>query len=220
MRQESEPGLFITFEGVDGAGKSLHLGLILDYLRQNAAAEVVATREPGGTGISEKIRDIILDKENVRMTAMTEALLYAAARAQHVQEVILPAIRNGKIVLCDRFLDSSIAYQSAARGISAETVLAVNQHALEGLSPDLTFLLDLSPEQALARKKKAKEPDRLESEELDFYRRVREGYLALAMSEPNRFVVLDTSGEPGDTGKIQAAHECIKKKILDLIKTD
>ena len=178
-------GKFITVEGTDGSGKSTQLKLLMDYLGTKNC-DVVFTREPGGTEISEKIRAIILDINNKEMTDMTEALLYAAARAQHVQQKIIPAINEGKIVICDRFVDSSVAYQGAARGLGADNIMQINSFALNGIMPDLTLFFDLPPEKGILRKKNEKELDRLESEKLDFHVNVYEGYKKLCSQYPDR----------------------------------
>ncbi|MBO8433846.1 MAG: dTMP kinase, partial [Tyzzerella sp.] len=135
-------GLFITIEGTDGAGKSTQIELLKKYL-EDRGKDVLVTREPGGTPISEKIRDIILDRENSEMSSITEALLYASSRAQHVSEKIKPALAEGKIVICDRFVDSSIAYQSVARGLSTKLIEDINKYAVDGLTPDITLYLSL-----------------------------------------------------------------------------
>lgn len=178
-------GKFITVEGTDGSGKSTQLKLLMDYLGTKNC-DVVFTREPGGTEISEKIRDVILDINNKEMTDMTEALLYAAARAQHVQQKIIPAINEGKVVICDRFVDSSIAYQGAARGLGTDNIMQINSFALNGIMPDLTLFFDLPPEKGILRKKNEKELDRLESEKLDFHVNVYEGYKKLCSQYPDR----------------------------------
>ena len=154
-------GKFITIEGTDGSGKSTQIELLMDYLRKKGA-DVIFTREPGGTQISEKIREIILDVDNSEMTGITEALLYAAARSQHVEEKIIPALEAGKIIICDRFVDSSIAYQGAARGLGAEKIMGINEAALHGIMPDMTLFFDLSPEKGILRKKNERALDRLE----------------------------------------------------------
>lgn len=182
-------GKFITVEGTDGSGKSTQLKLLMDYLGTKDC-DVVFTREPGGTEISEKIRDIILDINNKEMTDMTEALLYAAARAQHVQQKIIPAINEGKVVICDRFVDSSIAYQGAARGLGTDNIMQINSFALNGIMPDLTLFFDLPPEKGILRKKNEKELDRLESEKLDFHVNVYEGYKKLCSQYPDRIKVI------------------------------
>lgn len=182
-------GKFITVEGTDGSGKSTQLKLLMDYLGTKDC-DVVFTREPGGTEISEKIRDVILDINNKEMTDMTEALLYAAARAQHVQQKIIPAINEGKVVICDRFVDSSIAYQGAARGLGTDNIMQINSFALNGIMPDLTLFFDLPPEKGILRKKNEKELDRLESEKLDFHVNVYEGYKKLCSQYPDRIKVI------------------------------
>ncbi len=182
-------GIFISFEGPDGCGKSTQIGLLGEYLREQGL-DVVRVREPGGTPISEKIREIILDKKNSEMSARAEALLYAASRAQLTAEVIEPALKAGSMVLSDRFMDSSIAYQGFGRGLG-EGVRLINEFAVGELQPDLTFLLDLSPEKGRARLLKDGEPDRLESEAMSFHRAVYEGYLELSRIYADRYVVVD-----------------------------
>lgn len=184
-------GRLITIEGDDGAGKSTQLEFIRNYFEQRNE-HIIVTREPGGTPISEKIRAIILDRHNQEMSPITEMLLYAASRNQHVQQLIGPAISRGKIVVCDRFADSSIAYQGYARGLG-EMVSVVNSYAIGRYVPDLTFLLKLPPEQAHSRIC-SREQDRLESETMAFHRAVYEGYLALEQQFPDRIVGIDASG--------------------------
>lgn len=183
-------GKFITIEGTDGSGKSTQIELLMDYLRKKGA-DVIFTREPGGTQISEKIREIILDVDNSEMTGITEALLYAAARSQHVEEKIIPAIEAGKIIICDRFVDSSIAYQGAARGLGAEKIMGINEAALHGIMPDMTLFFDLSPEKGILRKKNERALDRLEKEKMDFHEKVYEGYKNLCKKYPERIKPID-----------------------------
>ena len=183
-------GKFITIEGTDGSGKSTQIELLMDYLRKKGA-DVIFTREPGGTQISEKIREIILDVNNSEMTGITEALLYAAARSQHVEEKIIPALEAGKIIICDRFVDSSIAYQGAARGIGAEKIMGINEAALHGIMPDMTLFFDLSPEKGILRKKNERALDRLEKEKMDFHEKVYEGYKNLCKKYPERIKPID-----------------------------
>lgn len=183
-------GKFITIEGTDGSGKSTQIELLMDYLRKKGA-DVIFTREPGGTQISEKIREIILDVDNSEMTGITEALLYAAARSQHVEEKIIPALEAGKIIVCDRFVDSSIAYQGAARGIGAEKIMGINEAALHGIMPDMTLFFDLSPEKGILRKKNERALDRLEKEKMDFHEKVYEGYKNLCKKYPERIKPID-----------------------------
>jgi dTMP kinase len=185
-------GLFITFEGGDGSGKSTQYRLFAEYLR-NRGFDVVTTREPGGTRISEKIRDLLLDPECTEMDDMTEALLFAASRAQHVEELIKPSVEAGKIVLCDRFVDSSIVYQGFGRGLG-DCVRAINEHAVRGMYPDVTFLLDISPEEGRKRNGKTGKNDRLEKQSMEYHAMVAEGYRKLAAAEPDRFIVIDASG--------------------------
>lgn len=185
-------GLFVSMEGPDGAGKSTQIELLRAYLTARGY-DVIITREPGGTVISEAIRQIILNKEYTEMSPNTELLLYAAARAQLVQEVIRPALDAGKAVICDRFLESSVVYQGIARGLGVEKVYEVNDYALEGLRPQLTILLDLSAEEGLRRKKNQAELDRMEAEGLQFHQKVVEGYRLLADREKDRIMKISAS---------------------------
>ena len=185
-------GLFITFEGADGSGKTTQYRLFAQYLRDRGF-DVITTREPGGTGISEKIRALILDPDNMEMTDMTEAFLFAASRTQHVSQLIRPAVEEGKIVLCDRFMDSSIAYQGYARGLG-DCVRQINEVAVMGMQPDLTFFLDLDPERGRQRNIRAGKADRLEQQDIEFHDKVYEGYKKLAEIYKNRFIVIDASG--------------------------
>ena len=186
--------LFVTFEGGEGSGKSSCLAKVAKDL-QNAGFEVVITREPGGTPISEQIRNVILDKANTDMDPMTEALLYAASRRQHLVQKILPALREGKIVLCDRYLDSSLAYQGGARGLGIEKILALNQYAIDGQYPDLTLFFDLKPEVGLERieENSSREVNRLDLEKLSFHHKVRDSFLKLMGMFPDRYVRIDAS---------------------------
>jgi dTMP kinase len=174
-------GLLITFEGPDGSGKSTQISLIKEYLGTKGF-EVIFTREPGGTNISEKIREIVLDNKNSEMSAMCEALLYAASRAQLVHEVIKPALSEGKIVVMDRFVESSIVYQGIGRKLGMDRIKGINDAATEGLRPDITFLLTIPYEEGLKRKSRQKSLDRLENSGDDFHKRVYEGYMNLAGS--------------------------------------
>ncbi len=183
--------MFITFEGIDYSGKTTQAKMLIRRLRQ-MEMPVVYVREPGGTKISEAIRDILLDHRNREMHPHTELLLYMAARSQIVQEIIKPAIQAGKVVVCDRYIDSSVAYQGYGRGIDLEWVYRLNDFATEHLKPDITFLLDLSPERAAERRqRKARRQDRMESEALEFYSNIRKGYRKLAEAEPRRVMILD-----------------------------
>ena len=186
--------MFITFEGPEGSGKSSVLDKICHQLEHDGF-NVVKTREPGGTPVSEQIRNIILDKSNTNLEPRTEALLYAASRRQHLVEKIWPALKEGKIVLCDRYLDSSLAYQGHARGLGYENILAINNFATENTFPDLTILFDIQPELGLERisKNSNREVNRLDLEKLDFHKKVREGFLELAKKYPERFYIVDAS---------------------------
>lgn len=190
----SARGTFITLEGVDGSGKSTQASLLVERLRQEGR-EVVALREPGGTPISEKIRALLLDPENAEMADECELLLYEASRAQLVREVIEPALLRGAIVVCDRFYDSTHAYQHGGRGLSDALVSRANELGCCGLSPDVTLVLDIDPAAALARAT-AQGADRLEAEGLAFQQRVRKDYLALAKADPARVCVVDAAGDP------------------------
>lgn len=189
-------GYFITFEGIEGCGKTTQIKQLAERLESNGH-RVVMTREPGGCPISDKIRSILLDAENRDMCSLTELFLYAAARAQHVAEVIRPALESGCVVLCDRFTDATIAYQSFGRGIDRATINDLNTLACQSLHPDLTILIDCDAEIGLKRARQRIETtagpreERFELEALEFHRRVRDGYLSLARQEPTRFVTMD-----------------------------
>ena len=188
-------GFFVTFEGIEGCGKTTQIRHLTAHL-EGKRQPFLLTREPGGTAISDRIRQILLSSENSRMEPATEFFLYVASRAQHIAEVVLPALRDGKIVLCDRFADATLAYQGFGRGLNLAWLEEIHNRFLQGLKPDLTFLLDLPVEEGLRRawkrmENQAVKEDRFEKEALAFHQRVREGYLLLARREPNRIVVLD-----------------------------
>lgn len=183
-------GLFITLEGPDGSGKSTQLDFIREYFAEKSMT-VEVSREPGGTPIGEKLREILLDRNNSEMSDIAETLIYAASRAQHVAEKIRPAVEAGRVFVCDRFIDSSIAYQGYGRGLG-DRVLTVNLIAVDGLMPDVTFFLDIAPEKGLARIARNRgEADRLEREKLDFHYRLYEGYRAMADAYPDRIKAVD-----------------------------
>lgn len=186
--------MFITFEGPEGSGKTSAANEIVRLLISKGY-DVVYTREPGGTPIAEEIRGIILDKKNTALDPRAEALLYAASRRQHLVEKVWPALKEGKIVICDRFLDSSLAYQGAARNIGVDNVLNINLFATEGTYPDLTLLFDITPEKGLERIviNKKREVNRLDLEALGFHRQVREAFLELANKYKDRYFVIDAS---------------------------
>jgi len=181
-------GLFISVEGPDGSGKTTLVGLLAEYY--GASYSVTKVREPGGTEISEQIRRIILNPEYTNMSWRTEALLYVAARAQVVEEIIRPALARGEVVICDRFFDSTIAYQGFGRGLPVPDLTLLNHVATGGLKPDLTILLDLEAELGINRRAGFRELDRLEKEHIEFHQRVREGFLAQARSFPERIKVV------------------------------
>lgn len=185
-------GKFISFEGPDGAGKSTVMKKVLEQLELELKPQYLVTREPGGSKIAEKIRKLILDPENDQMSARTEALLYASSRSQLIQEVIKPALNSGILVFSDRFVDSSLAYQGAGRGLGISEVAAINHFATEGISPDLTLFFDIAPEKGLARIKKVRpdDEDRLEREKLAFHQRVYAGYQEIIKRYPERIVVI------------------------------
>lgn len=186
---------FISFEGTEGSGKSTQIDLLAKRLKTEGH-DVVVTREPGGTEIGEEIRHLLKHAQSGQgMFPETELLLFAASRAQLVREVILPALQSGKIILCDRFLDSTTVYQGVARKLSSDPVAAINRFAVGEIMPALTVVLDLPAETGLARARRrpSDKPDRMEQENIDFYQRVREGYLLLAKSLPERFLVVDGS---------------------------
>lgn len=182
-------GLFITFEGPDGSGKSTQITKLKKML-ESRGIETVLTREPGGTGISESIRNIILDVKNSDMDSLTEALLYAAARSQHVAKVIIPALEEGKTVICDRFMDSSIAYQGYGRRLG-DQVRIINEYAVRGIVPHITFLLLLDPSIGIGRIKR--DYDRLELEQDDFHKEVYKGYMEMAKLHPDRIICIDAT---------------------------
>ena len=185
-------GMFITVEGPEGAGKTTVVQLLVQEL-QKEGYKVVSTREPGGIKIAEQIRHVILDKENTSMDERTEALLYAAARRQHLVEKVIPSIEEGAVVLCDRFVDSSLAYQGHARGLGMDEVLRINQFAISGFMPTLTLYFDITPEEGLKRieQSNVREVNRLDLENLSFHRKVREGYLMLVDQHPERIKVIN-----------------------------
>ncbi len=187
-------GLFITFEGCDGCGKTTAMKSVANKLRE-FSLPIIETREPGGSRIAEEIRNIILDKKNVEMDSRTEALLYAASRRQHLVESVLPALESGHIILCDRYLDSSLAYQGYARKIGVEDVMAINAFAIDETFPDLTIFLDLSPEDGLKRisSNDKREVNRLDLEASSFHKSVYEGYLYLLKKYPERIKRVDAS---------------------------
>ncbi|MFV2082173.1 MAG: dTMP kinase [bacterium] len=199
-------GILVTFEGIEGSGKSTLITLVSDAFKQIGVEQFV-TREPGGTDLGKSLRKVLLDPQGVDITPLAELFLYAADRAQHINEVLLPAIKAGKAVLCDRFSDATEAYQGYGRSIPLKIVKAVIDQAREGLIPDLTVLLDLPPAKSLVRVRKrnirnsSTDETRFDDEELAFHERVREGYLAISGREPERFLILDGMASPDDLAR-------------------
>ncbi len=187
---------FITFEGGEGAGKSTIINRLYKYLASRFSSSVVLTREPGGTKLGEAIRKLLLTPHEHKISNEAELCLFLAARAQHIQEKILPALRNDKIVLCDRFNDSSVVYQGYARGIGLEKALSYSKLVLNGLEPDLTIYLDIDPETGLKRAKSFNSKsryDRIELEDIEFHEKIREGFYLLSKKFTNRFTIVDAS---------------------------
>ncbi|MBI3951451.1 MAG: dTMP kinase [Acidobacteria bacterium] len=215
----AQPGYFITFEGIDGCGKTTVVRFVEQQLRQRQIP-VLVTREPGGTTIGNEIRQVLLKIGDRIMTPKTELLLYAADRAQHVQERILPALREGRVVLCDRYTDATRAYQGAGRGFDPAWIETLMAFATDGLKPDLTIVLDLDVAQAQQRLRERRERagrpihDRLDAEALEFHQRVRQAYLELARREPERIKVVSAAGTVEET--CQAALEF----VLDLLQVE
>lgn len=192
-------GKFVTFEGCEGSGKSTQLRLLSEYLKASGT-DFIMTREPGGSGISEEIRKIILNGKNTSMCDECEALLYAAARIQHLKETVEPALNAGKLVICDRYVDSSLAYQGYARGLGVEFVKDINRLALERFTPDLTVFLDISPKAAFERKHGADPNDRMEQLGLEFHEKVYEGYKKLLQIAP-RISAVECGGTKFETAE-------------------
>lgn len=203
-------GLFISLEGIDGVGKSTQSDLLEEFLR-SAGREVLRTFEPGGTELGQEIRHLLLHRKG-DVAPRSEALLYAADRAHHVATKVRPALARGEVVITDRYLDSSVAYQGAGRALKAEDVRAISMFAVEGLLPDLTILLDLEASAAAARRSKTGEaPDRLEREKIDFFEAVRQAYLDMAEAEPNRWLVIDARQS------VEAMQEQIRARVTRLL---
>ena len=204
--------MFVTIEGPEGSGKSSVTKEVVKRLEEEGY-EVILTREPGGTPIAEQIRNVILDKSNTAMDPMTEAMLYAASRRQHLVEKVWPLSKQGKIIISDRFLDSSLAYQGGARGLGIDKILALNQYATEGYYPELTLLFDVDPRIGLARiaANKGREVNRLDLEKIDFHDSVRKTFLDLAKRFPDRYVVLDASKPFHEV--VEDAYRAVKEKL-------
>lgn len=204
-------GIFITLEGPDGSGKSTVVESLSEYFN-NRKIDYIFTREPGGTDIGEDIRNIILDNKNTLMSPRTEALLYAASRSQHVHEKIKPALQAGKVVLCERFVLSSLVYQGIGRGLGVGDVKAINDFGIEGLKPDLTLFFNIDPIVSLKRKRVGDNVDRLEMEGAGFHREVYKGYLELINMYPENIVVIDASKSA------EKVFEQVKKEVENKLK--
>ncbi len=215
MRLVPAKGFFISFEGIEGTGKTTQARLLSERLA-GEGHDVVLTFEPGGTVIGSRIREILLLPEHLEMSAITELLLYNAARAQHLSEKILPAIKEGKIIITDRFSDSTTAYQCYARGIDMALIMSVDRLATGGLQPDLTILFDLDAEAGLARNRGANKTDRIELEDLAFHRRVRDGYLAIAKADPDRVRIVDAALPEAKVHSL--VWEIVKERVNPKIK--
>ena len=203
-----DKGLFITFEGADGCGKTTQLQLLKTYL-ENKGYEIIVTREPGGKGLGEKFREILLNYDGV-VSDRCESFLFLADRAQNIDTIVKPAVSSGKIVLCDRHIDSSVAYQGYGRGLNIEEIKKLNSIATGGMLPDLTLVFDIDIETSMQRV--GKEKDRMESSGNEFFNRVRNGYLELAKQEPERIKVVDSRGS------IEEIHEKVVNILQDLCK--
>ena len=192
-------GSLITFEGIDGSGKTTQIHMLENEFNK-LGVDYKTFREPGGTELSEKIREILLDKENIELIPIAESLLFAAARAQLTAEQIKPAIAKGEFVICDRFTDSTIAYQGYGRGLDIKKLETINHIATAGLMPDITFILDIAPEVA-AKRMRAESPDRMESTGMEFFRRIQEGYHHIKDQNPNRCKIIDADQSPENVFK-------------------
>lgn len=192
MDNKPEKGIFISLEGIEGCGKTTQGKLLSEYF-SGKGREVVLTHEPGGTAIGDRIREILLLPEHTDMSYITELLLYNAARAQHLSQKVIPALESGKIVITDRFTDSTVAYQGHGRGIDIPLITSINNIATSGLKPDLTILFDLEAETGLSRNRNANKIDRLELEDIGFHKKVRDGFLVIAEAEQERIRIVDAS---------------------------
>ncbi|WP_297453334.1 dTMP kinase [Persephonella sp.] len=200
-------GYFITFEGVEGAGKSTQAKLLYQYLIDNGK-DVVLTKEPGGTKTGQKIRQILLEKTDEIFPPVAELMLYEADRNFHIHNLIKPSLQQGKYIICDRFTDSTLAYQGYARGLDINLIKQLNEIATEGIKPDITFLIDIPVEEGLKRIRQTRQADRIEDEDIQFHKRLREGFLKIAENEKDRIVVLDGMESP----------ENIFAKIIEILK--
>jgi dTMP kinase len=200
---------FITIEGCDGVGKTYQTKLLREFCQQNGYDHIVFTREPGGSDIAEQIRKIILDAKNSSMDDLCEAFLYASSRIQHLKDIVKPALEEGKVVFCDRFVHSSYVYQGLGRGLGLERIISLNELAVGEYMPEFTIFLDLSPEKAFERKGGADQTDRMEAVDYSFHQKVYEGYRALIEKDPDKFIVIDASGT------IEQTQQALRKVLFD-----
>ncbi len=207
MTAKLKKGFFISLEGIEGTGKTTQARLLSERLIEEGY-EVILTQEPGGTVIGNRIREILLHVDHREMSYMAELLLYNAARAQHLSEKILPALNEGKVVITDRFTDSTVAYQGYGRGIDIQLIMSINDIATEGIKPHLTILFDLDVETGLQRNKGINKVDRLELEDIEFHKKVREGYLKIAEAETGRIKIVDAS----------LSFEIVAQKVWEIVR--
>ena len=203
--------MLVTFEGIEGSGKTTQIELLSDYLTRKGYS-VVTTREPGGTGFGEALREVLLRK-GMEVDALSELLVFMAMRAQHVEEVILPALQDGKVILCDRFVDATYAYQGYGRKIDLGVIETLNRLVTKGIRPNLTILMNVTAERGLRRKAAASPMDRIEEEDISFHQRVKKAYEKLAKDDPKRFFVIDGSL------KVEAIHEIVRVKVRNVLKS-
>ena len=203
--------MLITFEGIEGSGKTTQIELLGDYLTGKGYS-VVQTREPGGTGFAEALREVLL-KKGLEVDPLSELLVFMAMRAQHVEEVIMPALQDGKVVLCDRFVDATYAYQGYGRKIDLGVIETLNRLVTKGVRPNLTILLNVTAERGLKRKAASSPMDRIEEEDITFHQRIKKAYEKLAKEDPKRFFVVDGSL------KVEAIHEIVRVKVSNVLKS-
>ena len=203
--------MLITFEGIEGSGKTTQIELLGDYLTGKGHS-VVQTREPGGTGFAEALREVLL-KKGLEVDPLSELLVFMAMRAQHVEEVIMPALQDGKVVLCDRFVDATYAYQGYGRKIDLGVIETLNRLVTKGIRPNLTILLNVTAERGLKRKAASSPMDRIEEEDITFHQRIKKAYEKLAKEDPKRFFVVDGSL------KVEAIHEIVRVKVNNVLKS-
>lgn len=216
-REKKNKGCFLTFEGPEGSGKTTQVGLLAGLFRESGQT-VVCTREPGGTSFGDSVRSLLLDHADEHLDAETELFLMLAQRNEHLRRVIYPALNRGEMVICDRYLDSSLAYQGFGRGLNPDFILSMHKNMLGNCLPDVTVLFDLDPAAGLERARHGgrKKLDRMENEALEFHRRVRSGYLELAKQDPKRFMVIDASRNPEEI--FETLKDQLKKRVSEIVR--